>query len=113
MVLVERSPLVVNEGRSNGTRKQDPVQRVRTMFTARKRSCGKVMFLHLFVIFSQRGIGVSIQRGSLSGGGGFSIHGAVSVRETPPCTVKSGRYTSYWNAFLFIHGFTSCKRDQV
>ena len=26
--------------------------------------------------------------------------------ETPlPCTVKSGRYASYWNAFLFIEFF--------
>ena len=35
----------------------------------------------------------------------FLSGGGVSVRETPPdtdshCTVKSGRYASYWNAFL-------------
>ena len=33
-------------------------------------------------------------RGSLSGGGGLSGR--------PPCTVKSGRYASYWNAFFFL-----------
>ena len=36
--------------------------------------------------------------GSLSGGWGLCPGGA-SVRETP-CTVKSGWYTFYWNAFL-------------
>ena len=54
--------------------------RLFSFITAHKRSCGKVMFLHL-----------SVNR-----------VGGVSVRETP-CTVKSGRYASYWNAFLF-HG---------
>ena len=53
--------------------------------------------------------------GSLSGGlclGGLcpggSLSGVVSVREThpspgerPSCMVTSGRYASYWNAFLF------------
>ena len=39
--------------------------------------------------------GVSVQReGDLSPGGGLS--------ERPPCTVKSGRYASYWNAFFFL-----------
>ena len=38
------------------------------------------------------------------GGRGVSVQ-RVSFRETPPdrdshCTVKSGRYASYWNAFL-------------
>ena len=54
--------------------------RLFSFITAHKRSCVKVMFLHL-----------SVNR-----------VGGVSVRETP-CTVKSGRYASYWNAFLF-HG---------
>ena len=35
---------------------------------------------------------------------GGLCQGGVSVRETPqetpPCTVMSGRYASYWNAFL-------------
>ena len=26
--------------------------------------------------------------------------------QRPPCTVKSVRYTSYWNAFLFLNFFT-------
>ena len=58
--------------------------------------------------------GVSVQRGpcpegSLSRGvsvWGVSVHGGslsrgVSVRETPR-TVKSGRYASYWNAYLLF-----------
>ena len=43
------------------------------------------------------GICLSI-RGSLSGGQG-SLSRGTGVRETPR-TVKSRRYTSYWNAFL-------------
>ena len=39
------------------------------------------------------GDGVSVQ-------GGLCLGEGVSVRETPR-TVKSGRYASYWNAFLF------------
>ena len=63
-------------------------------------------------MFSQVCVSHSVHRGrgSLSWGlclskGSLSIQG-VSVRETPPDrdthTVKSGRYASYWNAFLFI-----------
>ena len=48
--------------------------RLCNIFTVRKRSCGKVMFLHL-----------SVSR---------SVH--------RPCKVKSGRYLSYWNAFLSV-----------
>ena len=33
-------------------------------------------------------------------GGGLCQGGGVFVTETPPLTVKSGRYASYWNAFL-------------
>ena len=61
------------------------------IFTARKRSCGKVRFLHLCVIL---------------------LTGRVSVRdtcrtETPPGqryppTVTSGRYASHWNASLLL-----------
>ena len=43
--------------------------------------------------------GGSLSRGSLSRG---SMSRGVSVREISPCTVKSGRCTSYWNAFLFF-----------
>ena len=54
--------------------------------TARKLSCGKVMFLYLSVIL-------------LTWGGVLCPGGSLSVR--PPRTVKTGRYASYWNAFLF------------
>ena len=51
--------------------------------------------------------GVSVQRDLNSGGGlcegGLSVQG-VSVRETLPM-VKSRRYASYWNAFLFFLSF--------
>ena len=47
---------------------------------ARKRSCRKIMFIHLSVILFTRGWG-------------------LCQGETPH-TVKSGRYASYWNAFL-------------
>ena len=60
------------------------------MFTARKRSCGKVMFLHLSVI--------------LFTGGGLPDKDSSGQRPPwteIPCTVKSGRYASYWNALLF------------
>ena len=46
--------------------------------------------------------GISVYRVSVWGGslskGGASVQGGLSGRL--PCTVKSGRYTSYWNAFL-------------
>ena len=69
------------------------------LITARKGSCGKVMFLHLsYSVHGEGGLcpggwgGGSLSRGgSLSGG---------SVREIPPDMVMSGRYASYWNAFL-------------
>ena len=32
----------------------------------------------------------------------LSVHRQISVRETSLITVKSGRYASYWNAFLFV-----------
>ena len=45
----------------------------------------------------------TLSRGSLSGGSlsGGSLSRGVSVRETPR-TVKSGRYASYWNAYLLF-----------
>ena len=66
------------------------------------------------------GRGVSV-RGSLSWGvsvqmglypGGISVQGGVYVQEgslsgrPPRPTVKSGRYASFWNAFLFKTVFT-------
>ena len=54
----------------------------------------KVMFLLASVILSTRG--------GLCPGGQRPIS-----RQRPPRTVKSGRYASYWNAFLF----TCCKES--
>ena len=49
--------------------------------------------------------GGSLSRGGLCAGGvsgqGRSLSGGSLVMETPPRTVTSGRYASYWNAFLF------------
>ena len=36
--------------------------------------------------------------------GGLCL-GEVSVQGDPPCTVKSGRHESYWNAFLMMWFF--------
>ena len=106
--------LVVNEGRIvwNYFNRYTASKLV----TARKRNCGKVMILHLSVIlFTGR---VFVQGEGLCPGGGFlswgrglcpggtvsARGGAVSVQGgfcqgNTPCTVTSGRYASYWNAF--------------
>ena len=42
--------------------------------------------------------------GEFLSGGGVSV-GEVPETEIPLCTMKSGRYTSYWNAFLFTLKF--------
>ena len=101
------------------------------IITARKRSLRRLCF-HRCLSVHGGGIsvsvrGVSIQRGPLSRvvlclGGGVSVQRrgslsgrvsvqGVSVRETPwtegPCTVTSGQYASYWNAFLWIRKFIS------
>ena len=68
------------------------------VITARKRSCGKVTFLHLSVILFTGGslsggslwggvsVGGSLSRGSLSGWSlsRGSLYGGVSVRRQPP-----------------------------
>ena len=56
------------------------------IITARKRSCGKVMFLHLSVSLS-----ASVRAG---------IH-PLGRHPSPADGHCSGRYASYWNAFLF------------
>ena len=73
-------------------------------FVIRKRSCGKVMFLHLSVI--------------LSTGGGCvfpsaywdtPLPGQTPPGQTPPPPADDyccGRYASYWNAFLFLNQCT-------
>ena len=54
---------------------------------------GKVIFLLASVILS-RGAGLLREGVSVWGGGGVSVTVTYG-------TVKSGRYTTYWNAFLF------------
>ena len=64
-------------------------------FYRQQRSCGKVMFLHLCVV-QLTGGGLCLG-GSLSGG--VSVRGSLS-RGVSFQGVTSGRYASYWNAFL-------------
>ena len=79
------------------------------IFTARKRSWGKVMFLHRCVIlFTGQGYDVtSLWSHILSKGvwsRGFLVPG-VGRHYPPPTTHKSGQYASYWNAFLLTEYF--------
>ena len=67
------------------------------------------MFLHLAVMACSRGGGgVGGSRGSLSRGGlclgEVSVQGGICQGDHPRI-VKSGRYASYWNAFLFVTYF--------
>ena len=98
-------------------------------FTVRKRSCGKVMFLHLSVILfggcvfqhapqatwpgglcseGDLCIGGSVQLCSrdVSVQGGLCLRGGLSrenlCQGEPPHMVTSGRYASHWKAFLFL-----------
>ena len=77
----------------------------RDIVTARKRSLGQGNVFRS-ICLSTGGGGVSVQ--------GVSVRG-VSVRRVsvqghlcpgrphpPPSMVKSGRYASYWNAFMFL-----------
>ena len=57
--------------------------------TARKTKFAKVMFSQVFVC----------ARGGLCPGGLYPA--GYLCQGDPPHTVKSGRYESYWNAFLF------------
>ena len=71
---------------------------------------GKVMFLHLCVIlFTGRslsgglcpgGLSVQVGVGSLSRCGVSVQGGGGLCQGDSPCTIQSGRYASYWNAFL-------------
>ena len=89
------------------------------VFTARKRSCGKVMFLQVSVILFTGGYlvpggvpgprGVSAPRGAWYGGC-LLLGGAWSgecLVDSPPDGYCCGRYRSYWNAFLFRLWFSA------
>ena len=79
------------------------------LFTVRKRSCGKVMFLHLSVSHSvhkggclpQCMLGYTPSPGQTPPP---AWAGTPPGRHPPPPADVhcSGRYASYWNAFLFI-----------
>ena len=67
------------------------------IFSARKRSYGKVTFFHLFVILFTGGLcswRASAQEGLCRG---WFLSGRT------PRMVKSGQYASYWNEFLFFN----------
>ena len=68
--------------------------------TARKRSCGKVMFLHLSVshysVHSQGGVS-----NACNGPAGECIPECNGPGGVHPHQSTSGQYASYWNAFLF------------
>ena len=92
------------------------------IFTARKRSLGKgniftgiclstagslydfTSCLAAWSMFLLTGRSLCLVPYSFCGEGG-SVQGSLPDRvapgHRPPCTVKSGRYASYWNAFLF------------
>ena len=57
------------------------------------------------------GRGSLSRQGGLCPGRGVSVQG-VSVGETPH-TLTSGRYASYWNAFLFRRNFTTACLDII
>ena len=93
-----------------------------SIFTARKRSCGKVMFLQVCVILftgesgpggglpgprgiwsrgsGTRGGGVWSQGCLVLGGGGCLVLGVTGGE--PPDGYCCGRYASYWNVLLLI-----------
>ena len=94
---------------------------LQNIFTARKRSLQRYCFHRCLCVHSGGlcpGRGVSVQGGgslSREGGlcpGGVSVRGSLSregglypgggglCQGDPSRTVKSGRYASYWNAFL-------------
>ena len=72
-----------------------------------QRSCGKVMFLHVSVILSTLGVWQAdiplMGRHPLPG-----RHTPLWQADTPSHGNCSGRYSSYWNAFLFLQVVTVC-----
>ena len=91
------------------------------VFTARKRSCGKVMFLHLSAILFTGGVCLPLGPGGgclpLGRGRGVWLDAPWAdppSGQTPPLDryppplgsyPPPGWYTSYWNAFLFLNEF--------
>ena len=94
---------------------------VSLIITFRKRSCGKVMFLHLFVSHSIHG-----------GGGGVSQHAVgqtpppvhagihnppvqcmLGYMPPPPAATAVERHASYWNAFLLNAKFKSMHSSRM
>ena len=100
------------------------------VITARKRSLEQG---NVFTRVCHSVHGVSVQGGLCPGGsrsrglctggwvsvqGGLSSRGSLSrgegfCQEYPPCMVKSGRYASYWNAFLFCEMFCPVTRNFI
>ena len=89
-----------------------------------QQSCGKVMFLHLSVSLSVHRVGVHTTHAPLPCMSPIGMHTPHRHASPQPCTSPchtrppryyemrsmSGRYASYWNAFLFIsYGWRSCR----
>ena len=95
---------------SKGTVARKKSTKRKGIITVRKRSCGKVMFLHLSVShsvhrFTWRCLGYTpLGRHPLGRHPPGQTHPLPSAcRDTRPMlSACCGRYTSYWNAFLFI-----------
>ena len=79
------------------------------VITARKRGCGKVMFLHLCVILLTGGGWLPSMHHRLHDqhwwgcNGGLPTEGSASrqLGRPPPSPAGSGWHASYWNAVLF------------
>ena len=69
------------------------------IFTVRKRSCGKVMLLHLSVSHS-----VHRRGGGSVWGGCVCVYPSMHWADTTPLPDGhcSGRYASYWNVYLYF-----------
>ena len=107
------------------------------IFTVRKRSCGKVMYLHLSVSNSVHGGCIPACTGQTPPPQNHTLpethlpleahsleahppwkhtlpeaHTHTPEAHPPPDDHCSGQYASYWNAFLFIIKFT-CKEESL
>ena len=73
------------------------------IFTARNSSCRKVMFLHLSVILFTGGVWADTTPSWPDPPLGRHPSGRHPPGRHSPDGHCSGRYASYWNAFLFVH----------